>query len=282
MTDTTNPDATAPEAAVTRSLSDIIGNTNADALAPEVIDSGEPAMAAPAPTATPATTAESPPATAPAPAGIAAANPDLAAKPEAQQPFWYRKEIEKERKARQALERELETLRGRPAQPAHQPQGAPDPLESPDQFSGYIEQRLETQRLVDRLERSEERLSDKLGDAVVDEVREWLTTRPDLEQWAMGQRDPWKAAHQQFTKEKLASEIGEDPNAWREAERTRIRQELEAEMGRDPQPAPAARPAMNPRAAPPPPSSTVRSAAPRDETTGRFAGPTPLKSAFKT
>lgn len=281
MTDTTTPDAPAPEETSARSLADIIGRPNGDMHVPEAgadLEQPAPAPAAAEPSAPPAPKVETAPQ---APASVAAENPDLAAKPEAQQPFWYRKEIEKERKARQAAERQLEELRGR--SPAPQPRTqAPDPLESPDQFSGYIEQRLETQRLVDRLERSEERLADKLGDAVVDEVREWLTTRPDLEQWAMGQRDPWKAAHQQFTKEKLAAEIGDDPNTWREQERERLRQEILAEQSRDQRHEPAPRPAMNQttRAAPPPPSSTVRSAAPRDGQ-GRFAGPAPLKSLLK-
>jgi hypothetical protein len=280
MTDTTIPDAPAPEAQDLRSLSDIIGRPNDDMHVPEAGASHEqppaPAPAVAEPNAPPAPKVET---AAPAPASVAAENPDLAAKPEAQQPFWYRKEIKKERDRASALERENAELRGARQQ---QPQTrAPDPLESPDQFAGYIDQRLETQRLVDRLERSEERLSDKLGDAVVDEVREWLTTRPDLEQWAMGQRDPWKAAHQQFTKEKLAAEIGDDPNTWREQERERLRQEILAEQARDTRHEPAPRPAMNPnRAAPPPPSSTVRSAAPRDDA-GRFAGPAPLKTILR-
>src|SRR5690606_14451359 len=233
----------APE---TATLTDILGEGSAP----------EPAAAVEAPEAIDAPPAPAPEAT------------DPAGKPEKEAPFWYRKEIEKERRQRQQeaqsreqLERELEKLRGQPQRPE-----TPDPLENPQGFQSFIEQCLEQQRLVDRLERSEERFTDKHGEQTFEEVRDWLATRPDIEQWALGQRDPWRAAHQQFTKERLASEIGDDPNAWREKERQRLRDEILAEMGGQP-PAPQMRL--------PPPASGARSAAPRDGQ-GRFTGPVPL------
>lgn len=201
---------------------------------------------------------------------------DPAAKPEAEQPFWYRKEIEKERKARQAAERRASELERQPAPRA--PTGEQD---DPDRPLTRAELNMYRERdaLIGRLERSEERFVDKLGEETFEATREWLATRPDIEEWALKQRDPWKSAHSQFQKEKLASEIGEDPNAWREAERERIRQELIAEQQQErPAPQPAAAPQM--RSAPPAPASTARSAAPRD-TSGRFAGPSPIGALSK-
>ena len=139
-----------------------------------------------------------------------------------------------------------------------------------------IEHRLETQRVIDRLERSEDRFIDKFGDETFEETRDWLRTRPDIERWAMGQRDPWKAAHDQYRREKLDSEVGSDPEAWLEtklaerlaAEREAIRQEILAEA-QGHQPAPA------PRHTPPPATAGVRSAAPRSGA-APFTGPTPL------
>lgn len=203
----------------------------------------------------------------PAPAEVQAPAPEAAtpatapavtpeAKPEAEQPFWYRKQIEKERKERQRLERELEQAR----QSAPQAQ-LPDPRQDPVSY-------FETQRVMDRLERSEDRFVDKHGEQELDSVKDWLTTRPDIEAWAIQQRHPWAAAHQQYQREKLSAEIGDDPNAWREQERARLREELQAEFAASP-------PMAQPRPHIPAPASGQRSAAPRNST-GQFTGPTPL------
>lgn len=179
------------------------------------------------------------------------------AKPAAEQPFWYRKQIEKERKERQRLERELE--QARQAQP--QPQ-LPDPRQDPMSY-------YETMRVMDRLERSEDRFIDKHGEQELEAVKDWLATRPDIEAWAIQQRHPWGAAFQQYQREKLSAEIGDDPNAWREKERARLREELAAEFA-------ASAPPMAQRPNIPAPASGQRSAAPRNGP--GFAGPTPLNS----
>lgn len=234
----------------------------------------------PAPVAEAAPAAD--PSAQPAPPAEAAAPPaavvDPATKPPAEQPFWYRKEL-KARKEREAeLERENQRLRaqGPQRQPSETPEFDPDrPLTQRE-----YEARQEHFALVGRLERSEERFVDKLGEETFESTREWLATRPDIEEWALKQRDPWAAAHSQYTKEKLAAEIGEDPNAWRAAEKERMRQELLAEMGeRQPAPAPTTPPTM--RSPPPAPASTVRSAAPSRDPSGRFAGPQPISQTFK-
>jgi hypothetical protein len=176
-------------------------------------------------------------------------------KPEAEQPFWYRKRLKEiEQRAKQAEQRAQE-LEAR--QPQHQ---LPDPRQDPLTY-------FETQRVMDRLERSEDRFVDKHGEPELESVKEWLTTRPDIEAWAIQQRHPWAAAHQQYQREKLSAEIGDDPNAWREAERERLRAEILAEMPSAPM-APQ-RPNI------PAPASGQRSAAPRNSA-GQFAGPTPL------
>ncbi len=185
--------------------------------------------------------------------------PDPAVTPEAkpEHPFWYRKEIEKERKAKAALEREVEQLRQQRPAPAN----APDPRQDP---IAYIEQ----MRVIDNLSRSEDRFVDKHGEPELESVKEWLVTRPDIEAWAIQQRHPWAAAHQQYQREKLSAEIGDDPNAWREQERERLRAEILAE-GMDP--------GAGAMSAPPPPrlpqsAASVRSAAPK--------GPIPKKAGF--
>jgi|GEM_PF-3803183 len=191
----------------------------------------------------------------------AAPQPEAAAKPAGKEdgkdhPFWYRKEIEKERKEKAALRRELEAARSQATAP-----NLPDPTQDPRAY-------FETQRVIDRLERSEDRFIDKHGEPELESVKEWLTTRPDIEEWAIQQRHPWAAAHQQYQREKLSAEIGDDPNTWREKERQRIRDELIAEMGEGETGAMTASPA--PRL--PQSAASVRSANPR--------GPIEKKSPF--
>lgn len=189
------------------------------------------------------------------------------AKPENEQPFWYRKEIEKERKARQAAERRAQELETRGGQ--REPQNLPHPGQDPQGFYSHFE----TQRLMDRLERSEDRFIDKHGDAEFEATKDWLATRPDIEEAALKQRHPWGYVHEIYRREKIADEIGNDPDAWREQERQRLRAEWEAEQeqGYSPQPGMAAQPRL------PTPAAGVRSTAPR----AGYAGPTPLAAALK-
>lgn len=176
-------------------------------------------------------------------------------KPEAEQPFWYRKRLKEIEQRAKAAEQRAQELEARQSQP-----------ELPD-FRQDPVAHFETMRIMDRLERSEDRFIDKHGESEFEAVKEWLATRKDIEDWAVQQRHPWGAAFQQYQREKLSAEIGDDPNAWREAERDRLRAEILAEM-------PSA-PMAPPRPNIPAPASGQRSAAPRNST-GQFAGSTPL------
>jgi hypothetical protein len=202
---------------------------------------------------------QSVPVEAQAPVQEAAPEAKPEAKPEAEQPFWYRKQLKKEKDRAAALERELEQARQQVPQ-----QHLPDPRQDP---IGHFE----TMRVMDRLERSEDRFVDKHGEQEFDAVKEWLTTRPDIEAWAIQQRHPWGAAFQQYQREKLSAEIGDDPNAWREAERNRLRAEIQAEFQ-------ASAPMAQPRI--PAPASGQRSVAP-SRTGPAFAGPTPIGDILK-
>ena len=183
------------------------------------------------------------------------------AKPEKKaEPFWYRKALKEKEDRLKALEREAAELRSRSEQPAQQPQ---------DPQTAYEERILRAElKISERFAKREH------GVETFEEARDWLATRPDMEAWALNQEDPWDAAIGAFKREKLAADIGNDPDKWRERERQRIREELEAEMGQSgtfPQ-------AMSqPRQILPTSAAGVRSTGPK----GGFTGPTPLGDVLK-
>jgi len=293
MEDTQAPPAGDQEAASeapTSSLSEILAYQNSDRHETHReagVGASEEAEAA---ASTPAEAAPAPAAVAP-PSAQAAPTPALtetpaAAPAEVKEPRWYREHMAKTNRELAASQAELERLRNAPPQqPRQAPQDLPDPLEDPGSFAerlqGTFEQRLNQFQLQTTLTLSERFARKEHGNEAFEDCKAWLSTKPDIEAWAIQQPDPWTAAFTNYQRERLAEEIGDDPNAWREKERQRIRDEMQAEFAasqaNSPQHIPAT-PQM--RAAPPPPSSGVRSAAPRDGT-GRFTGPTPIGGALK-
>jgi hypothetical protein len=198
----------------------------------------------------------------PEPAPAAAQEPD-----DKSLPYWARQRVKAEKERARALEREVETLRQRQPQP--QAAQLPDPYEAPEDFGRAVINHAEQVAFNNHLNTSEMIARDRHGDNTVDEMLEWLSTRPDIGRWAMGQRNPYGAAIQHYQREKFADEIGNDPDKWREQERERIRQEVLAETsGVQPQPH---------RPFTPAPASQARSARPN----GQWTGPTPLSTALK-
>lgn len=227
------------------------------------------------------------PAAAPAPevvpeAAAAAAPAAAAPKDEftGKHPAWMRQQIRAERERANAAEARLRTG----PQPERR---APTPEEVEERNRPLTRAEMDAfaanERLVLRVERSEDAFVDKHGAEVFDDVQEWLISKSvapgnnPMETWALAQRNPWAAAYQQYQREKIADEIGDDPAAYRAKLEAQIREEYEAKQGVQTTAAPA--PASM-RPAPPAPASTARAAAPRDST-GKFTGPAPLGATFK-
>jgi hypothetical protein len=252
----------------------------------------------PAPNPTPAA-APNPPAAPAASGGQAppaghAGEPDPASDPRA--PKWYRDHMARVNRDLAAIRQENERLRtGRQPSPQPQPQPGqpeiPDPLEDPAGYRATIEQQFESRQrqfeLRQTLSFSERFARREHGNEAFEECRAWLSTRPDLADYFVAQEDPWQSAMDYFKRERLAEEIGDDPNAWRERERARIRAELEAEMsggdGGHASHTPARASMTTPaRSAPPPPASSARSSSGGQDRDGRgrFAGPTPLNEVL--
>lgn len=217
------------------------------------------------------------PAAAPAQAAADSPKPD--------QPFWTREELRKSQKANKRLQaehdraqRELEDLR---AQQRQRPQAEePNYDEDPAAFRAQVMREIQQSNLNMRLDTSEFHARQSYGEEAVDELLEWAGTRPDIANWAINQRNPYQALMQTYRKEKLAAEIGDDPEAWRAAERARLQEQIRAEMAAEQgaQPnalATAGRP-QPPRI--PTPAATQGSARPK---AGQFEGPRPLSELGK-
>lgn len=288
MTDQANPPAGNEAETNLTPMSDILGGGNA----PQEAASGlgqseepqahEPAQAAD-PHAAPQANAETPP----APAAIADFD-QLASDPKFQEwlnprlPKWAREHVTNANKTVRDYEAKLEEERRRQAQPQPQPQqygGLPvDPLADPEGYHRAIQDSLRTElqtfQLQTTLTLSERFAKQQHGADAFEDCRAWLSTKPDIEQWAIRQPDPWGAAFTQFQRERVVEEVGDDPAAYRKRLEDQIRAEILAEQQRDPAPAnPQMRAQPNPT--PPPATAGVRSAAPRSGGPA-FTGPTPL------
>jgi hypothetical protein len=117
------------------------------------------------------------------------------------------------------------------------------------------------------------------GNEAFEECRAWLSTKPDIEAWALQQPDPWAPPSRQYTREQLAEEIGEDPNAWRKKSASAFAKKSARRWKPRTSTSRPARQAPQMRSAPPAPP---RQPAPRrlGTTAGRFA-PAPLSSLTK-
>lgn len=234
------------------------------------------ALAARAPAAAPAPE----PKPAAAPAAPAATDPidDL------RSPKWFRDEMKRQRAENQRLNGELQRRGETPPapRPAATPAELPNPAEDPQGYHDAVQRGLVNQmqrfQLETKLNLSERFAVQTHGGEAFEECKAWLSTKPDIEAWAIQQPDPWASAFTQYNRERLAEEIGDDPKAWQEKERQRIRDEVRAEMEGEGAPAAPARQPPQMRAAPPAPASAVRAVAPRDPSTGQWVGPAPLKT----
>lgn len=238
----------------------------------------EPAPAGDGTTPQPEPAAAAPPAAELAPAANPQPDGD---QPAPNEPFWYRRTIKGKDQRIKELERQLAERPG-----AQAPQPEPQAGE-PGYLDPVVRQHLDQIATTNRLDVSE-RFSRLQHGAMVDEALDWVEQRPDIAQWAMNQSDPYEALVGHYKREKLASEIGDDPEAWRQRERDRLREELRAELAGQPQnrlqPAPN-NPSPTPNPAPPAPrmpapASLETSAPPKGEA-AVWSGPTPLAAATK-
>lgn len=145
-----------------------------------------------------------------------------------------------ERDRRQKAERDAEELRRwRAEQEAKQTrQPPPDIFTDPDLRFQYERQQIQQSLLGVKLEQSRFLAERDFGAETVAEAYAYFDKNPQLSQQLLSHPSPFHAAVDFYKRQKVAEEIGADPDAWRTKQREalaaelreQIRQEVLAEM----------------------------------------------------
>lgn len=143
-----------------------------------------------------------------------------------------------EREKRQAAERELQELRAwrqkqEDAQRAAQVQ-APDPRQDPNGALAYERAVFQAQLTNTRLQTSRFLAEKDFGADVVAEAFAFFDKNPALSHQFVDHPSPFHAAVEFYKRQKVAEEVGADPEGWRAKEREAIRAQLLAEMQAQP------------------------------------------------
>lgn len=276
------------EIAETTSLTDILDPRDAHERTPEheaEVEVGDPKPErAASPPSPPAPAAPAAPASPPA-APAAPAEADPATDPKA--PKWYRDHMAKTNRELAATRAENERLRTAPPAPAERPAAPaartlPNPAEDPQGYHDAVQAQYRDDMATFQLQQTEtvsRRFAmQQHGVEAFQECQAWLSTQPKLEAQFLQEPDPWGAAFAYYNRERVVEEIGDDPAAYKKRIEDEVIAKYEARLAADADQHEPARtpPTMRPR--PPAPASTVRSAAPDRERSGKFAGPTPLSA----
>lgn len=141
--------------------------------------------------------------------------------------------LQEERTKRQALERELAELRQRAAQQQQPQQPQPDFYDNPDEA-------VRRQITDATLKQSHFFATKEFGNELVQETIAYFDQNPHLSQQFLNEPSPFHAAVEFYQRQKVADEIGSDPDAYK----AKLREELLAELQ-------AQQPAPKPQAPPP-------------------------------
>jgi hypothetical protein len=147
-----------------------------------------------------------------------------------------------EREKRQAAEREAAELRAwrqqqEAAQRAAQMQ-APDPRQDPAAALEYQRTVFQQQLYNARLGQSRFLAEQQFGKATVDEAFSFFDKNPALSHQFVDHPSPFHAAVEFYKRQKVAEEVGADPDAYRARLEAEIREKLMAEMQQPVQPKP--------------------------------------------
>lgn len=113
-----------------------------------------------------------------------------------------------------------------PNQPAPK---VPDIYAEPEAYQGYIQQQLSMVQANTIAEMSERFARTQHGEDVVNEAFETAKSQGLIDRFR-GSRDPWGDLVKWHKTQKVAAEIGDDPEQWRAKEREKLKREIQAEL----------------------------------------------------
>lgn len=137
-----------------------------------------------------------------------------------------------ERERRQKAEREAEELRQWRAKMEAQEkaQPAPDFFTDPDQRLAYERQQFQAQFTAMKLQQSRFLAEREFGAEVVNEAYAYFDRNPHLSHQFLDHASPFHAAVEFYKRQKVAEEIGADPEAWKASQMATIKEQLRAEI----------------------------------------------------
>jgi hypothetical protein len=193
-----------------------------------------------------------------------------------------------ERAVAEELRRQLEEVKRAPQTPAPQPAPAPmmhqrpmpDPATDPHGWARHVQLQHQEDMLNERLNNSEERLRDKIGDEKLDEYVAEFKQLAERDQSLFpklyNQRHPYGWMQREVERQRVLRDVGEDPTAYRTKIEAEARAKWEAEAQQPEQGNGGAR--ISPAAGLAPSLANARSVAGRTTTT--FTGPPALEELF--
>lgn len=137
-----------------------------------------------------------------------------------------------ERERRQALQRELDDLRRwkQQQEAAKEAPKAPDFYESPDDRLQYERSQFQQMLMATKMQQSQFLASREYGEEMVNEALAWFDQNPQLSHQFVNHPSPMHAAVEFYKRQKVAEEIGTDPDGYRQRLEAEIREKLMAEM----------------------------------------------------
>lgn len=137
-----------------------------------------------------------------------------------------------ERERRQKAEREAEELRQWRTQIEAQQKAkpAPDFFADPDQRLAYERQQFQAQFTAMKLQQSRFLAEREFGAETVNEAYAYFDRNPHLSHQFLDHASPFHAAVEFYKRQKVAEEIGADPEAWKAQQMATLKEQLRAEL----------------------------------------------------
>lgn len=128
----------------------------------------------------------------------------------------------------QGLREENRRLKAGQSQPESKP--APSFYDDPEGAMQHQMQPVQNMVINQKLEMSRFSAEREFGKDVVDAAFEYFNQHPEQSAQLLDHPSPFHAAVDAYNRQKVTSEIGDDPEAWKAQEREKIRAELQAEQ----------------------------------------------------